>query len=613
MTPKSSYYYGLVHVKRQLWRGMACVLSAIVFLAPSAVDAQRIPLTDPFSDYLRAGQVTGDIPARGSWMIRPVTPSTADYEQLLRQMDRRNGVFFRMQDVRTQAVFNSHFAHGINQEAVFPGKGLTSVWGVRATAGVGPLRVQLDPTVLYAQNQRFAQYPFAYNDFIYQLTYIHHWNLIDRPVRYRNGAYARLMPGNSEVSLRLGNVEVAGSSSTLWWGPGQRNSLLLTNNAEGFVHATVRSRRPVRTIAGNVEFQAIWGRLENSEQPMLPPRRYLNGLPMPYIAKVDDWRVISGLVAVWEPRWTPGFYVGAGRTIMGYAEDVKGWDQAAFAFFRSPFEDQRTVFFQDPFAPEPHKFDDKFALFLRYVAPVEQFEIYGEWGRNNRAESWADFFEFPEHGSAFVLGMNKFFPIGGRATSAENSAGQGSVVRRMLRRTGAVAATSAEMTSAEGEARVGRVARPRYIRLSAELTNLEKTQTWRYRYYPAWYQNHHVRHGYTHRGQVLGAGIGPGSNAQFLGVDYLHGRNRVGIFAERVIHNNDLYYILFTTTRLRHWVDLNFGVNGAYHWGPFSVSGTLTTVYSMNYMYIDLANTPGKYKGYDPMNLHVQLDLRYRF
>lgn len=545
-------------------------VAAGLLLSPSAGKAQKVPISDPFSDYLRFGQITGDVPSRGSWLIRPVTPSSADYENLLRRMDGKRGFYFNLQDVRSLTVFNSHFAHGMNQEAVFAAKGVTALGALRATAGLGPLRFQFDPTWMYAQNQRFAEYPFGYNDFIYQLTFINHWNLIDRPVRYRPGAYARLMPGNSEVSLRLGNVEVAASSSSVWWGAGYRNSLLLTNNAEGFLHATVRSRRPLRTWAGDVEFQALWGRLEESGNPMVPPRRYLNSTPMPYFRKSDDWRFLSGLVLAWTPRWTPGLSVGAGRTVMGYSKDVKRWDQALASFLRTPFEEPRTVFFQDPFAPEPHRFDDKFALFVRYVAPESHLEIYGEWARNNRAASWADFLELPEHGAAYVLGVNKFYPL-------------------------------------------GQAGRSQYIRLSAELTNLEKTQTWRYRYYPAWYQHHHVRHGYTHRGQVLGAGIGPGSNAQFIGVEYLHRRNRIGLFAERVIHNNDLYYILFTTTRLRHWVDLNFGLNGAYHWGPFSLSGTLTTVYSMNYMYIDLANTPGQYKGYDPMNLHVTVDLRYRF
>ena len=48
--------------------------------------------------------------------------------------------------------------------------------------------------------------------------------------------------------------------------------------------------------------------------------------------------------------------------------------------------------------------------------------------------------------------------------------------------------------------------------------------------------------GHTHRGRPLGSYIGPGSNAQAVGVDYPGGSVAWGIFAERIRRDDDTYY-----------------------------------------------------------------------
>jgi hypothetical protein len=50
-----------------------------------------------------------------------------------------------------------------------------------------------------------------------------------------------------------------------------------------------------------------------------------------------------------------------------------------------------------------------------------------------------------------------------------------------------------------------------------------------------------VGHGHTHRGQLLGASIGPGSNAQYLALDWLGSKQTLGIFAERTRRDDDTY------------------------------------------------------------------------
>src|SRR5690606_40302718 len=58
----------------------------------------------------------------------------------------------------------------------------------------------------------------------------------------------------------------------------------------------------------------------------------------------------------------------------------------------------------------------------------------------------------------------------------------------------------------------------------------------------SWYTHPHVRHGYTHKGQVLGAGNGPGSNVLFFEAAWVKDFNRIGFHLERIVYNNDFYY-----------------------------------------------------------------------
>lgn len=51
-----------------------------------------------------------------------------------------------------------------------------------------------------------------------------------------------------------------------------------------------------------------------------------------------------------------------------------------------------------------------------------------------------------------------------------------------------------------------------------------------------------ARQGHTHRGQLLGAYIGPGSNAQYVALDRLAPARTWGFFAERVRRDDDTYF-----------------------------------------------------------------------
>ena len=59
------------------------------------------------------------------------------------------------------------------------------------------------------------------------------------------------------------------------------------------------------------------------------------------------------------------------------------------------------------------------------------------------------------------------------------------------------------------------------LRLQGELTYLEQTQFTANRPTQDYYTGQAATQGFTERGQVLGAAIGPGASSQFVGADWL--------------------------------------------------------------------------------------------
>lgn len=473
----------------------------------------------------------------------------------------------KMHDVRAMLVTNSEYGYARNYGAVFPSNGRTGLYSFHASARYDGFSVNVAPEVVISQNKPFQTYPSNYPDWLWDLLYINYLNQIDQPERYREYAYLQLLPGNSSISYSSHGMEVALTTRSMWWGPGRRNSLLMSTNAPGFAHLSINTVRPIKLPWGGIEFQWFWGRLVDSGREPVPPRLYQNFQPMPYVPKPDDWRLLQGLMATWQPKWSPGLYLGLGRTIMSYSESVKRVDHA-FSVFRSlSTELLNTEEILNPDLRE--KFDDKIAFYARYVMPKDRIEFYAEVARNMRPGSLSEFLARPEHTLAYTLGISKWYELGG------------------------------------GD---------RYFGIEAEFTQMEKQNTWQERYYQTWYTSLVVPHGYTNRGQIMGASIGPGSNSQYLGFNYRWGENRVGAFVERVIYNNDLYYILFTTSIYRLWADVNFGLTGEYSYGDFDVFYDATIMRTFNYKYIETTTRPGiRYEGNDLWNLNLGVGFRYGF
>jgi len=138
----------------------------------------------------------------------------------------------------------------------------------------------------------------------------------------------------------------------------------------------------------------------------------------------------------------------------------------------------------------------------------------------------------------------------------------------------------------------------------------------------SWYTNTSVLQGYTNNAQLLGAGIGPGSNAQTVYLNYKYRNSKIGLQLERINHNNDFYYYAYLSKLgysiySSYYVDLNAGLK--YELSLSKSIGILAYAnYSnaLNYRWVRIDNGTPYYQGSslsDKVNMLSYFSLIYKF
>jgi hypothetical protein len=442
---------------------------------------------------------------------------------------------------------NSDHPEGFNDGAMIPARGYQTLFSAGVFAKYGPLSIQLKPEVVYAQNIAFQGFPKGKKGWraVYN-------NGIDLPERFGNTPYQKIFWGQSSIRLTVGPASIGLSNENLWWGPGIRNSLLMTNNAPGFEHFTLNTVRPIQTPIGSFEGQIIGGRLDASGDSA---------------TKSSNWRYLNGVVLSYQPKWVSGLFLGATRSLMSYGKSIKSIHDYFSVFI--PLSKQADggnaadILAQDQLA----------SLFARWVWSEEHGEIYAEYGREDHAWDTRDYLQEPSHSAAYILGLRKLFPL----------------------------------TFRNGE----------YIQINMEVTQLESSSATINRGWTIdWYTHSQVREGYTNLGQVLGAGIGPGSNLQTINISWIKGLKTIGIQFERFVHNNNYFYDKIKDIRA-NWVDLSGAVIASWDYKNLIFNIDAQFVRSINYewQYVPKLSYPQQYwnQSKDLFNFHGQLGITYRF
>lgn len=443
-------------------------------------------------------------------------------------------------DLRTS--FNSARPWGTNDGAIWQGRGATLAVSGGISARWGRFSAALRPMAIYNENRAFELSPIAVPTGLSPFAYPTGLSsAIDMPQRFGEGSFRTFDLGPSFLRAEFGAVALGLSNENRWWGPGRRNAIVMTNNAPGFKHAFLGTSRPVDVKIGSFESEWLWGRLRESE--------YFDA------DGANDRRFFTGLKATFSPKGLPDLELGATRTfITAWPSD--GISAADLFMVFLPLEKADLMTPDNPSGDDAA--DQMASLFFRWKFPASAFELYGEWGRGDHSLNVRDLFVEPEHASAWMFGMQKGF--------------------------------------ARGEELIWR--------FSTEVTILGAARTATLRPPPsAFYVHHIVRQGYTSRGQVMGAGIGPGSSQLFAGLDRFAPWGKASVGFLRTVYDNNRFY---ATPRSwdTHEVEPSFLAEALVFHGPWDLTAGLVRSRLLNQFYIQFN---------DETNVNVTLGARYHF
>ena len=415
-----------------------------------------------------------------------------------------------------RSTYNSRAPYGWNDGAMWSGRGLSLAADVGVEARWRWVTARVAPTIAWSQNQDFALGTLV-GPPANASPYADVWNpaKIDRPQRFGDGAFTTVDPGQTMVRVDWRALAVGAGTENMWWGPGIDNSLLMSNTAAGIPHAFLGTGRPVDVKIGHVEATYVIGRMYDSDYWRTGDQPNRNR------------RWLGGLVATFTPRGAPGLYLGGGRVFYEYIPPG-GLGLRDVLDVLQPFTKRH---FSTPDNPTGEDSADQLlSLFARWVFPNEGFEVYGELGRNDHSWDFEDLVLEPDHGTASLLGFQKAFRRGERT-----------------------------------------------LLVRGEITDLSLARTIEIRGGQSWYIHHIVRQGYTQRGQLMGAGIGPGSDSQRLQADWQAPAWSLGGWVERVRYDNDAFYQRYAPLkdgRRLHDVNLLLGIRARREnrWAVYSMS-----------------------------------------
>lgn len=477
----------------------------------------------PGEDQLRLDQLRGARDANG-WMLRSAADLLAPLHGPSWRIGGRRGCDVRWSLVAPSAAltWNSRLPFERNDGGAWTARGITlhGAGGIRAECG--RLRVVVVPDGWIAQNRPFAlltsQAP-GRSAFVHPF-YGGREASMDMPLRFGTQTLIVAQAGQSFADLDLGPASVTVGSQSLWWGPGIRNALVMSNHAAPIPAVSVRTTRPLRSAIGRAEARWMIGAL--TESPF-------------FDQNVDnDIRSLSGLVVTLSPAFDSTLTLGLARVI--YAQ-VSGVSALPPRFFDAvarwgPGGDVRR-------AGDGGNADQLTSVFARWLFPRAGFEGYVEWARVVLPSSLRDLLLAPQYSQGFTVGSQWL--------------------------------SSADTVSAAWRAQ-----------LEATMNEQPRFESGEP---PAFYVSPSGGHGYTQRGRVIGAMIGPGANAQFLALDRQQRGWSAGVLFGRTRWNNEQYYRRPTSNlSFAHDVSVYSGLRGWRIIGPFHLSAELIRERRMNFL-----------------------------
>ena len=435
---------------------------------------------------------------------------------------------------------NSLLPISYNDGNMYPAKG----WQERYSYGINLKLLIFDinyqPEKLNVQN--LTQEFYAGNAFDGNFMFKYFGMVANNIDNFRQFGFDRIEEttlGQSRAGIKFKYMAAGVSNENIWWGPGKRNSLVFTNNAAGFKHYYLKTVEPIKTYIGSFELAGVVGKLDTTKYTEID-QELLNICRPCKVFKNLDEREIDGITINYQPKWFPDFYIGYAYSRQFYRHATNSLGDT-LNFFTKDLPKQEIG-----------------SMFFRFAMPEDHAEFYGEMGMPNETPwPWKFFKEKIRPG--YVFGATKLVPL------------------KLF---------------------------DSYLSLNVEFTQLQLMNPKDIFYYGSpfaggkpnsWYLSTIVKQGWSNNGQLMGSSIGPGSNNQSISLSWNKGYNKIGIFVERTVYNNDFYYSVYYNPISsigygyynRYWVDLTKSLEIQFM--PIKnilVSAIFTNTNALNYRWI---------------------------
>jgi hypothetical protein len=471
-----------------------------------------------FDENIRDLQLLGKLPTDNSLTIRPyILPKSVTYDSLLKAIDPsivNNGHLVHKKHFDLQLLpvnflqkYNSHHPYGWNDGPLSFSKGYQYLVSGGVYMHWRNIHLTLRPEYFHTASD------------VYESSY--KWGKATTNLN-------KIILGQSSLRIDMGPISIDAGSNNIWRGPGFINSLLMTNNAQGFQHVGLNTNSPLKLPIGSFEL-SIFGAILTQNPTQGFENKFLK------MAIVNNKsRYINMLTLTYSPVFFKNFYLGANRvfhqfTRIGPSKNfMREYIPVTLPLFRNVYQDNAEAI------------DQLISGFVKFTFPKEHAELYFEYGWNDGSSNARDLTLDNSHSSASVLGFRKLQYFN------KNS----------------------------------------FLKISFEATRMAQTPSYLQRNAGNWYEHGRLTEGYTHENQILGAGSGFGNNIQTLLINWNKNWNNYGFKIQNIINNPILGIDLFDSIGGSSvWNDFTYGIIVNQRYKNILFNANIDWVHSNNYLW----------------------------
>lgn len=519
-------------------------------------------------EFLRRKSLIDTINRSTGWMLRTTSGAVNNLFIQSGSLPRNNKLFgYDILPIYFTTRLDGKRPYVGGEYGMIPARGVQSFLSTGFQLRFSILNIQFQPEIVTAQNLTFPGFSNVFSSDIIATRFFY-WNVGDNPERFGNTFYTKAFFGQSSVSLRVGAFELGAGTKNIWWGPGQWNSLIFSNNAPGFPHISLNTIKPAMTFLGSFEAQMLIGRLESSNQN---PSQFETLNDNFFWTLNTDWRYLNGLMVSYSPKWISSLSFGYSRTYQYYNEDrpndLKGWLPIL-----EPMAKEKLFTNGNSVEYDGRRQSQQISVFGRYKMTKAKAEVYFQFGRRDHAFNWREFVLNPEHARAYQVGFVKLADLPSKAKKLQ---------------------IRGEITSQQESVN-------RYLRYGLGGGGL------------TWHTHGQVR-GFTNHGQPMGVGIGTGSNVQTIELALVEDWSKFGILFERLENNQDFYYQAFGQQGERKpWIDWSTALLWNTSYKDLFISARFQGTYGQNYQWgLSETSTPEFPVSQKLFSLHSQVNIFY--